>query len=625
MGRLSKPNAGRQVAWLRKYAFGMRLGICFVFVALATGPVLKGFGSNLIWIANGVLLTFPLVASRKRWPAYFATGFVAQFVAGILAGLLWQTNLLYCLLNILEVGLALALMRRGSKGVPRFTNQVYLLRFIGFGVLVAPAAAGLASAAVMHFWPQYVHGSTAIEWFASDALGIALATPVCVAILLGRYKRAARFGLNWLFVPLLGGVTVAAFTQTGTPLLFVIYPLLALIVVQMGMGWAASALLFVAGVSGWCTFHHFGALAYLSGFCTIEPSLLLQLFIASGVFLLYSFSLVLEREESARRRLEEIANLHALVSENSRDAIILADLSGHRSYGSAAAKSISGWKPEELMTKEGIEHIHPDDRERAQSIMRSLNSGTEGAMIECRVRKEDGEYVWVEASLRVVKGQNLNEPSRVLNIVRDISQRKEAELKLQQAYDAVEAMAVTDALTGMANRRQFDQYLGTEWRRSARDRQPLSLIMMDVDHFKLFNDAYGHVRGDSCLKQIAEACMDVVSRPGDLVSRFGGEEFAVILPNTDNAGAMKVAQEICDCVSFRRLPHTGSPLGVVTISLGCATLIPKFGKHTQDLIEAADRALYRAKAGGRNQVCNSNGLPGGDESIGEELLRVATS
>jgi len=145
---------------------------------------------------------------------------------------------------------------------------------------------------------------------------------------------------------------------------------------------------------------------------------------------------------------------------------------------------------------------------------------------------------------------------------------------------------------------------------------------MDVDHFKLFNDAYGHVRGDGCLKQIAEACMDVVSRPGDLVARFGGEEFVVILPNTKNEGAVKVAQEICDGVSFRGLPHSGSATGVVTISLGCATFIPKFGKHTHDLIESADRALYRAKELGRNRVCNANDLTGVEATVAEEILRT---
>jgi diguanylate cyclase (GGDEF)-like protein/PAS domain S-box-containing protein len=340
--------------------------------------------------------------------------------------------------------------------------------------------------------------------------------------------------------------------------------------------------------------------------------------------MLYSISVILEREQSIVRQLEKIAALHALVSENSRDAIILADLSGHRSYGSAAAENIDGWKPEELMTEEGLELVHPDDRARAQAIVHALNSGTEGAMIECRVRKESGEYIWVEASLRVVKGEEADGPSSVLNIVRDISERKKAEKKLQEAYDAVEALAVTDPLTGLANRRRFDQYLSTEWRRSMRDKQPLSLLMLDVDKFKVYNDTYGHQRGDSCLKQVAEACMDVVSRPGDLVARFGGEEFVVILPGTDNDGAMHVATEICEALSSRRLPHTGNSFGVVTISAGCATLVPKFGKHAPDLVEMADAALYRAKHNGRNQACNAN-APEADENGAQAAPLPATN
>jgi diguanylate cyclase (GGDEF)-like protein/PAS domain S-box-containing protein len=607
---------------MRKYGYGTHLGMCFLAVALTAVAALFLFDRNIIRIANGVLLSYLLLTSRKRWPIYWIVGFAAQLVAGTVAGLAWQTNLLNTLLNLLEVGIACLLLRRQSEGSPRFYDRIYLTRFIGFGVLAGPAAATLIVAAMLRLWPELVQSFTAVGWFASGALGIAMATPVSVAILQGRFKQSTKFGGNWMFLPLLAGATLAAFTPSGAPMLFAIYPLLAVILLQMGMGWVTTAMLFVAAVSGWATFHHQGPLAYLSGLGSFQPSLQLQCFIASGIFMLYCFSMLLEREAGVRRQLDEVASLHALVTENSRDAIIVSDLSGHRSYGSAAAATITGWKPEELMTEEGIELIHPDDRDRAQSIMRELKPGAEGAMIECRVRKEDGEYVWVEASLRLVKGGQNGESSRVLNIVRDISQHKEAERKLQQAYEAVEALAVTDALTGLANRRHFDQYLATEWRRSARDRQPLSLIMMDVDHFKLFNDAYGHVRGDGCLKQIAEACMDVVSRPGDLVARFGGEEFVVILPNTKNEGAVKVAQEICDGVSFRGLPHSGSATGVVTISLGCATFIPKFGKHTHDLIESADRALYRAKELGRNQVCNANDLLGIEVTVADEFLRA---
>jgi diguanylate cyclase (GGDEF)-like protein len=149
--------------------------------------------------------------------------------------------------------------------------------------------------------------------------------------------------------------------------------------------------------------------------------------------------------------------------------------------------------------------------------------------------------------------------------------------------------------------------------------------MLDVDFFKAYNDSYGHQRGDSCLKQIAESCMDVVSRPGDLVARFGGEEFVVIMPNTSSEGAMQVAGEICEAVRSRRLPHNGSPLGIVTISIGCATLVPAFGKHAPDLIAMSDQALYAAKHNGRDQMCLGNPLEKCEESAQLETLAVSAA
>jgi diguanylate cyclase (GGDEF)-like protein len=143
-----------------------------------------------------------------------------------------------------------------------------------------------------------------------------------------------------------------------------------------------------------------------------------------------------------------------------------------------------------------------------------------------------------------------------------------------------------------------------------RERKPLSMLLIDADFFKSYNDGYGHVRGDSCLKQIAEAAMDVVFRPGDLVARFGGEEFAVILPNTGNDGAMQVARQICAAMGSRKLEHHCNPYGVVTVSIGCATMVPSLGQDSVALIELADQALYNAKRNGRNRACNANSLCG---------------
>jgi diguanylate cyclase (GGDEF)-like protein/PAS domain S-box-containing protein len=294
------------------------------------------------------------------------------------------------------------------------------------------------------------------------------------------------------------------------------------------------------------------------------------------------------------------------VTENNRDVVILADFNGNRHYVSATSELMGGWSSEELLHQGSMDLVHPLDLAKAQEALSSLHNGSDESRFELRILKKDESYLWVESCLRAIRDPRTGTTTKLLNIVRDISERKFAEQQLHEAYNAVEALAVTDALTGLANRRRFDQYLTSEWRRSMREHQPLSLLMLDADFFKAYNDTYGHPRGDSCLKQIAEAALDVVARPGDMVARFGGEEFTVILPNTENAGAMLVGQEICDSMTRRNLLHSGNPFGIMTISIGCATMVPRLGQHAVNLIELADLALYEAKHNGRNRVCNGN-------------------
>jgi diguanylate cyclase (GGDEF)-like protein len=148
-----------------------------------------------------------------------------------------------------------------------------------------------------------------------------------------------------------------------------------------------------------------------------------------------------------------------------------------------------------------------------------------------------------------------------------------------------------------------------------REAIPLSLLILDADWFKSYNDTYGHPRGDSCLKQIAESALDVVTRPGDLVARIGGEEFAIILPNTPNQGATQVAELICASLRRRKLPHSTNPTGYVSISIGCATIIPNMGQHAGTLMQLVDEAHYAAKRAGRNQVCNANQFALAQETV----------
>jgi diguanylate cyclase (GGDEF)-like protein len=163
-------------------------------------------------------------------------------------------------------------------------------------------------------------------------------------------------------------------------------------------------------------------------------------------------------------------------------------------------------------------------------------------------------------------------------------------------------LATTDGLTGVPNRRSFDETLAAEWRRMARDDDTLSLLMLDIDRFKRFNDRYGHLAGDGCLRAVATSIAASLQRPADVTARYGGEEFALILPATDESGAAIIAERVRDAVEALAIPHEHSELGQVTISVGAATVRPREGGEPQDLIDASDQALYRAKESGRNRV-----------------------
>jgi diguanylate cyclase (GGDEF)-like protein/PAS domain S-box-containing protein len=186
--------------------------------------------------------------------------------------------------------------------------------------------------------------------------------------------------------------------------------------------------------------------------------------------------------------------------------------------------------------------------------------------------------------------------------VRDITSRKQMELDLQAANHELQILANLDGLTKIANRRCFDDFLAQEWRRLHRTQHAISLLMLDVDYFKLYNDSYGHQEGDDCLIQIAQALQEVVCRPADLAARYGGEEFVVILPETNQAGAIVIAQEIRDKISALAIPHRASRVkDIVTVSIGVACMIPNLDLAPDVLIKQADIALYEAKHQGRNQ------------------------
>lgn len=334
----------------------------------------------------------------------------------------------------------------------------------------------------------------------------------------------------------------------------------------------------------------------------------ISLMLATGVAMIgWKFVLQGNRVRRAERH-------YRLLADNSGDAIMCIGLDGKRLYVSPAFTTLTGWHVEEVMQMGWGELVHPDDQDASRETAARLRAGETSLSSTFRYVCKSGDTLWVEARLNYVPATDEDMAQYVVNI-RDVSERKRVEEQLAVSNRELELQARTDGLTGIANRRRFDEALDEEWRRGARSETPLSVLMIDVDRFKLFNDRYGHGAGDVCLAQVAKAISNCVHRPGDLVARYGGEEISVVLPVTGAAGALEIAETIRATVQGLNIAHQGNfPTGVVTVSIGAATRFPRFDDEESAggalaLTALADAALYEAKRSGRNRVNSERDVP----------------
>ncbi len=322
------------------------------------------------------------------------------------------------------------------------------------------------------------------------------------------------------------------------------------------------------------------------------------------IFLGIRFTRQLSLQHQAKKDAQRSEYHYRLLADHSNDVIVRLSSDVRLRYVSPASRAVLGYAPHELLDKHAHDIAHPDDRPAAIACLDAIAADGEAPPFVFRILHKNGSYLWAEAV-----GRKLPDDEGIVLAVRDVAARKKAEIELHKANNKLQMMAMLDGLTGIANRRCFDITLEKEYRRSIRSDEKLALLLIDVDHFKSFNDLYGHQAGDACLRVIAEVMKQQMRRPADCAARYGGEEFAVLLPDTDEAGAAIIGERVRQAVTLLNVPHRATAKGVTTVSVGVAVILPRRdGQSAEDLISRADVALYRAKSEGRDRVCLGDSL-----------------
>ncbi|MET4763164.1 sensor domain-containing diguanylate cyclase [Bradyrhizobium ottawaense] len=333
-----------------------------------------------------------------------------------------------------------------------------------------------------------------------------------------------------------------------------------------------------------------------------------MLYVVALVMLIAVIGAVLVRQLQRGQRMaaaliEKEAHFR-LLAEGSSDMVTRIGLDERLRYVSPSSARVVGWRANQLIGTPALAGINPEDLPEVQAIVDAMKRGErEEARLTYRNSHRQNGEVWLESTMRVTRKDN-GRVDGVVAISRDITEHKKLETRL-------ETLAIEDSLTGLANRRRFDERLKEEWARAYRDRSSLALLMIDVDHFKAYNDEYGHPAGDACLRLVAKIIAAETQRAGDLAARYGGEEFAMLLPNTDAAGCALFGERIRSAIHEAGLVHaTNLESGCVTASVGGATCRPALERTAgvASLVEAADRALYAAKDAGRDRLVMSGEL-----------------
>lgn len=603
------------VTWVFSRLRGLRiltLSICVVMVAYGSLALYAGLPDEGIWPANGVLLAILLVNPRRDWSwllglnVVFNTAIhVIPFLTphGIPSSL--RVSISYSILNIIEVSLAAALISRKVKGHPDIADLPTLgwialygpILSCGVSTLLAGLIAGAMDASARHSFQG--------KWYFSESLGMAIMTPLVLAIRIDELQSIAARKKVLETIGLLALVTASStlvFWQTEFPVSFLLFPALLTVMFRLGTSGSAAAVFLVCIPAIYYTLNGQGPFALVRDGALFESVVVLYGFIIVLVGMVYAVAAALAGRHRLEIELRQSEANFRVLAEHSQDIIVRIGLDGRALYFSPALLEVTGYAPSELTGISVRELIHPEHRTTFDQMWQSLAVNPAQQVATYPLKLKSGAYLWVESNARLVSDPASGQAREVVSVVRDVSQRIADHQQLMHAYREAEALATTDPLTGLTNRRGFDEALRKEWRLAAIASSQISLLMVDVDNFKAYNDLNGHPAGDDCLRVIARTLKSGLLRPADLPVRLGGDEFAILLPNTPLEGARQIADRLRASVEALELQPEPGRLVQTSVSIGCACMSPTQAEAPRLLLNAADESLYADKRARNNRA-----------------------
>ncbi|MEH3140675.1 MAG: diguanylate cyclase [Mycobacterium kyogaense] len=558
---------------------------------------LDSWSYAMVWPAVAPQLVALLTSPRRQWPVYLVAFMAVQIIpARIVLGLAPEIGVVSTLAAVV---FAAAMLHRDQDWVSGHSDSLRSWqRFLLYGVYLAPAlaspigVAGLVVNGEVGTRPgELLHA--AMAWYLTEAVGIAFLVPLMLRwrhyVRRHTWRDAAWFAtMNAVTV----GLCAASARMTSFVLVFLSGLPALLVLIRSGIAAAFAAMAVGSALALGGTFAGYGPFAL-----SIESSG--QALISVQVFVLGAFTMLVLVAAALEDRMRLVAledvshKAYELIADLTGDVVILVDADGTVLHRASQGHEILDIPEGPIAKASWLSQVHPDDRAVLADFPAAIGTVVKGASEPFRVRRTDGSWGWyVLHSRRTADGLTAA-------IMRDVTLEHEVQESLTD-------MVNTDPLTGLANRRGLDVRAGEIWLRASAAGEQVTALFVDIDHFKSFNDLYGHQAGDECLRHIAGVLAHLADPSVCVAARYGGEEFAVVLSGCDDPAGF--AKGVVTAIRSLSIPHAGAATGTVTISVGVATLRPwrqtvlDADLAIWDLLERADKALYAAKSDGRDAV-----------------------